>query len=41
LVQAQQTLFPLVAVVERAFFQQQFAADDAVTGDGVSLKLDA
>ena len=40
LVQAKQALFPQVAVVDLAFFEQQLAADDAVAGDGVALELD-
>ena len=41
LVQAQQTRFPLVAVIGLAFFDQQLTADDPVAGDGIALELDA
>ena len=41
LVQAQQAQLPQIAVVNLAFFQRQFAADDLVAGGGVALELDA
>ena len=41
LVQPQQAEFPQVAVVDLAFFQRQFAADDFVARRGVALELDA
>ena len=41
LVEAQQAVLPELGVVDLAFFEQQFATDDAVAGDGVALELDA
>ncbi len=41
LVQAQQAVLPQLGVVDRAFVQHQFAADDLVAGDRVALELDA
>ncbi len=41
LVQAQQAEFPVARVVDLAFFQRNFAADDFVAGGGVALELDA
>ncbi len=39
LVEAQEAQLPEVAVVNLAFFEEQFAADDEVAGDGVALEL--
>ena len=41
LVEAQQAVLPQLRVVDAAFLQHQFAADDLVAGDGVALELDA
>ncbi len=41
LVEAEQAVLPQLGVVDLAFFEQQLAADDAVAGDGVALKLNA
>ena len=41
LVEAEQAVLPELGVVDRAFIEHQFAANDAVAGDGVALELDA
>ena len=41
LVQAQQAQLPVTGVVDLAFFEGNFAADDFVAGGGVALELDA
>ena len=41
LVEAQQAVLPELGVVDRAFVEHQFAADDLVARDGVALELDA
>ncbi len=41
LVQAEQALFPHIAVVNLALFEQQLAADDRVAGDSVAGEFDA
>ena len=41
LVQPHQAVLPQLRVVDLAFLQHQFAANDLVAGDGVALELDA
>ena len=41
LVEAQQAVLPELGVVDRAFVEQQLAANHAVAGDGIALELDA
>ena len=41
LIEAEQAVLPELGVIDLAFFQHEFAADDAVAGDGVALELNA
>src|ERR1035441_7350416 len=41
LVEAKQAVFPELGVVDLTFVEQQFAANDAIAGDGVAFKLNA
>ncbi len=40
LIQAQQAVFPQLGVVDLALIEEQFAANDAIAGNGVALELD-